>query len=63
MSTSTTPIKILNSLPGSNDFSVNSELTWILSDHLGSTTGVVNSDGDLISILKYTAYGEIRAVS
>jgi len=63
MSTSTTPIKILNSLPGSNDFSVNSELTWILSDHLGSTTGVVNSDGDLISILKYTAYGEIRAGS
>lgn len=35
-------------------------ITWLLSDHLGSTSTTADATGELISIMKYTAYGEIR---
>lgn len=41
-------------------FKIDRELTWLLSDRLGSTVGTVDSGGDLIGVLKYTAYGELR---
>lgn len=42
-------------------YRVDEELTWLLTDYLGSTIGTVNADGDLISVLKYTTYGELRS--
>lgn len=41
-------------------YRVDGEITWILSDQLGSTVGMADEDGDLIGVLKYTAYGELR---
>jgi RHS repeat-associated protein len=42
---------------------VDEGLQWILTDHLGSTSVVANEDGSLVSQVKYTAFGEMRAVS
>ncbi|HNX01165.1 MAG TPA: RHS repeat-associated core domain-containing protein, partial [Candidatus Cloacimonadota bacterium] len=42
-------------------YRIDGEITWLLIDHLGSTVGTVNADGDLISVLKYTTYGELRS--
>ncbi len=38
-------------------------LTWLISDHLGSTSISANADGTLLSTVKYSAFGEIRAAS
>jgi len=38
----------------------NGTLSWLLSDHLGSTSGTVNAVGVLVSTMKYTAFGETR---
>jgi len=38
----------------------NGTITWLLSDHLGSTSGTVNAAGALVSTMKYTAFGETR---
>ena len=37
------------------------ELTWLLGDHLGSTSVTANADGTFQSETKYTAFGETRA--
>ena len=42
-------------------YRIDGEITWLLIDHLGSTVGTVNADGDLIDVLKYSAYGELRS--
>ena len=39
----------------------NETITWLLSDHLGSTSVTVDATGNLLSALKYTAYGELRS--
>jgi len=39
----------------------NGTLTWLISDHLGSTSVTVNAAGVLLSSLKYTAFGELRS--
>jgi RHS repeat-associated protein len=39
---------------------VDEAITWLLSDHLSSTTVTVDATGNAISMLKYTAYGELR---
>ena len=41
----------------------NGVLTWLLSDHLGSTSVAVNASGTLVSSLRYTAFGETRSAS
>jgi len=41
----------------------NYELTFLLADHLGSTVGTVNSNGNLGSSTKYTAFGETRGAA
>ena len=41
----------------------NGTLTWLISDHLGSTSGTVSASGNLVSSLRYTAFGEVRAAS
>ncbi len=41
----------------------NGILTWLLSDHLGSTSVTVDASGNLVSSLRYTAFGEVRAAS
>ncbi len=41
----------------------NGVLTWLISDHLGSTNITANADGTLLSTVKYSAFGEIRAAS
>lgn len=41
----------------------NGTLTWLISDHLGSTSVSVNASGNLVSSLRYTAFGEVRAAS
>jgi len=38
----------------------NGTITWLLSDHLGSTSVTADGAGTLLTSLKYTAYGEIR---
>ncbi len=38
----------------------NGTLTWLLTDHLGSTSVSVNASGNLVSSLRYTAFGEVR---
>jgi len=35
-------------------------LTFLLSDHLGSTSLTTDSAGNVISELRYTAWGEVR---
>jgi RHS repeat-associated protein len=42
---------------------VDEGVQWILTDHLGSTSVVADEDGSLVSQVKYTAFGEVRAVS
>jgi len=39
----------------------NGTLQYLLTDHLGSTVGVVDTDGDLVSSSQYTAFGELRS--
>jgi RHS repeat-associated protein len=39
----------------------NDTLTWLISDHLGSTSLTVDASGALLSSLKYTAFGELRS--
>lgn len=41
----------------------NGVITWLLSDHLGSTSVTADGAGTLLTSLKYTAYGEIRTGS
>ena len=41
----------------------NGTLTWLISDHLGGTTVTADANGNLLSSLRYTAFGEIRAAS
>jgi len=41
----------------------NEAITWLLSDHLGSTSVTVDASGSLLSSLKFTAYGELRSGS
>jgi RHS repeat-associated protein len=38
-------------------------LNWVLGDHLGSTSVTANADGSWNSEIKYTAFGEVRAIS
>jgi len=40
---------------------VNGILSWVLGDHLGSTSVTANADGSFKSQIQYTAFGEIRA--
>ena len=42
---------------------VNEAITWLLSDHLGSTSITVDASGSLLGSLKFTAYGELRSGS
>lgn len=35
-------------------------ITWLLADHLGSTSVTADGTGNLLTSLKYTAFGEIR---
>ena len=42
-------------------FWVDGTITWLLTDHLGSTVGIVDEDGEFIGIVKYTAYGALRS--
>lgn len=39
----------------------NGTLTWLISDHLGSTSVTADASGNLVSSLGYTAFGEVRA--
>jgi len=39
----------------------NGTLTWLIADHLGSTSVTVDASGTLLSSLKYTAFGELRS--
>jgi hypothetical protein len=39
----------------------NGTLQFLLTAHLGSTVGVVDTDGDLVSSSQYTAFGELRS--
>jgi len=39
----------------------NNTLTWLITDHLGSTSATVNAAGVLLSSLKYSAFGELRS--
>ncbi|HWR64713.1 MAG TPA: RHS repeat-associated core domain-containing protein [Bellilinea sp.] len=39
----------------------NGTLTWLLTDHLGSTSVTTDASGNLLSSLRYTAFGEVRA--
>ncbi|MHB0967951.1 MAG: hypothetical protein ACYC36_16030 [Bellilinea sp.] len=39
----------------------NGTLTWLLTDHFGSTSVSVNASGNLVSSLRYTAFGEVRS--
>ncbi|HBA92108.1 MAG TPA: hypothetical protein DCZ08_10310, partial [Anaerolineaceae bacterium] len=41
----------------------NGTLTWLISDQLGSTSVTANASGNLLSSLRYTAFGEVRAAS
>ena len=41
----------------------NGTLTWILTDHLGGTTVTADASGNLLSSLRYSAFGELRATS
>lgn len=41
----------------------NGTLKWLISDHLGSTTVTANASGNLVSSLRYTAFGELSAAS
>ena len=41
----------------------NGTLTWLLTDHLGSTSVTADASGNLTSSLRYTAFGEVRAAS
>jgi len=41
----------------------NGTLTWLLGDHLGSTTITANGDGSLATEQKYTAWGQTRSGS
>jgi hypothetical protein len=38
----------------------NVAITCLLSDHLGSTSVTVDATGNLLTSLKYTAFGELR---
>ena len=40
---------------------VDGDITWLLTDHLGSTSVTVDATGNLLTSLKYTAFGEIRS--
>ncbi len=42
---------------------VDSTLSFLLTDHLGSTSLTTDASGNLISELRYTAWGETRYVS
>ncbi len=42
---------------------VNGTLSFLLTDHLGSTSLTTNASGGLISELRYTAWGSIRYAS
>jgi hypothetical protein len=42
---------------------VDEGVQWILTDHLGSTSVVADEDGSLVSQVKYTAFGEVRAAT
>ncbi|OJV35983.1 MAG: hypothetical protein BGO33_09110 [Bacteroidia bacterium 43-41] len=48
---------------GSSRFALreNGTLQYLLTDHLGSTVGVVDTDGDLVNSSQYTAFGELRS--
>jgi hypothetical protein len=39
----------------------NGTLTWLIADHLGSTSVTVDASGMLLSSLKYNAFGELRS--
>jgi len=41
----------------------NGVLTWLLSDHLGSTSVTANASGNMLSSLRYSAFGELRAAT
>jgi RHS repeat-associated protein len=41
----------------------NGILTWLLSDHLGSTSVTADANGNLLNSLRYTAFGEVRAAN
>ena len=34
--------------------------TWLLGDHLGSTSMVTDDTGDIVSEVRYSAFGEVR---
>lgn len=50
-------------IPQGGDVRTNGTLTYILGDHLGSTSIVTDSSGALISEMKYKAWGEVRYTS
>jgi len=41
----------------------NGTLTWLISDHLGSTSGTADAGGNLLSSLRYSAFGKTRYAS
>jgi len=50
---------------GSNRIAMreNGTLTWLLSDHLGSTSVTADESGNMLSSMRYSAFGETRASS
>ncbi len=42
---------------------MNGTLTWLLSDHFGTTSVTADASGNLLSSLRSTAFGEVRVVS
>lgn len=40
---------------------VDEVITWLLSDHINSTSITVDGAGDLLTTVKYTAFGEVRS--
>ncbi len=38
-------------------------LTWLLTEHLGSTGVSANASSNLVGSLRYTAFGEVWAAS
>ncbi|KAF0111916.1 MAG: hypothetical protein FD147_430 [Chloroflexi bacterium] len=41
----------------------NGTITWLISDHLGSTSVTADASGTLLSSMRYTAFGEMRTYS
>ncbi|GAP16103.1 protein containg RHS repeat-associated core domain [Longilinea arvoryzae] len=62
-SSTTTEVKYYSAVGQRIAMRTNGVLTWLLGDHLGSTTITANANGTLASEQKYTAWGQTRSGS